>query len=71
MEARLEDAKQEMAALRARGAAKEANSLSQIEVLRLEVESRNGVIKKMDADLLHKNAQIKIIQVRLTHAQQK
>ncbi|KAK9837645.1 hypothetical protein WJX74_002083 [Apatococcus lobatus] len=62
VEVRVEELKQENAAAEARAATNLAEVLAQMEALRLEIEGQGRTIKTLEATLVHKNAQLRLVQ---------
>ena len=62
-EARMEEARLAGLGQQAAAAVQLAEAQAQVEALKAEVESQGRSIKNLEATLVHKNAQIKIVQV--------
>ena len=63
MEVRVEELKQEHAAAEAEAAKKLAEVQASMDALRLEIEGQTRTIKSLEATLIHKNAQLRLVQV--------
>ncbi len=61
---RLEEERQARIAQQEAAAQKLTEAQSQIEALQKEVEAQSRSIKSLEATLVHKSAQLKIVQVR-------